>query len=132
MTEFTTEARPLPPSSNGRMTRRSHPSLVNGVDAKETEKDLDSLVLSQALVDFEVANARVVDLTQRLMEATESRVASTGELTALRAQYEALAAEKARLAEQHQALTDEYERLLSTKAYKLVKAVWSVHRAFGR
>ncbi|MEI2766043.1 MAG: hypothetical protein V9F82_10205 [Dermatophilaceae bacterium] len=36
--------------------------------------DLDALSLTQALVDFEVANARVVDLTRRLTKLTEEQV----------------------------------------------------------
>ncbi len=35
------------------------------------QKQIDALSLSQALVDFEMANARVLDLTARLVEANE-------------------------------------------------------------
>jgi hypothetical protein len=35
------------------------------------ESQLDSLSLEQALIDFERANARVIDLTQRLLEASD-------------------------------------------------------------
>ena len=37
----------------------------------ELEHELDRLSLEQALRDFEIANARVIDLTQRLITANE-------------------------------------------------------------
>ncbi len=43
--------------------------------------DLDGLSLEQALIDFEVANARVLDLTRRLVE-------QHGEIVRLRSEVE--------------------------------------------
>jgi chromosome segregation ATPase len=39
--------------------------------SSELQTEIDALSLSQALVDFELANARVLDLTARLVEANE-------------------------------------------------------------
>jgi exonuclease VII small subunit len=44
--------------------------VADGSDTS-LESQLDSLSLEQALIDFERANARVIDLTQRLLEASD-------------------------------------------------------------
>ena len=52
----------------------SRPSRTNGgpPDVQvPLEHELDRLSLEQAVRDFEIANARVVDLTQRLISANE-------------------------------------------------------------
>jgi len=36
---------------------------------RDVQGELDQLSLEQALIDFEVANRRVIDLTQRLLKA---------------------------------------------------------------
>lgn len=41
------------------------------MQGEELRKTIDALSLAQALVDFEMANARVLDLTARLVEANE-------------------------------------------------------------
>src|SRR5262249_61268903 len=48
-------------------------STARRVAASDTslESQLDSLSLEQALIDFEHANARVIDLTPRLLEASD-------------------------------------------------------------
>jgi hypothetical protein len=50
---------------------------------------LDQISLEQALLDFEVANARVVDLTKRLVEATDELVRLRHETELLRPEVEA-------------------------------------------
>lgn len=45
---------------------------------------LDRVSLVQALKDFEIANARVLDLTRRLLDSESQRAALTHELEALR------------------------------------------------
>lgn len=45
---------------------------------------LDEISLAQALIDFEVANARVVDLTARLVEAHRRQAELANELEELR------------------------------------------------
>jgi chromosome segregation ATPase len=44
---------------------------MSQVTSNELKTEIDSLSLGQALVDFELANARVLDLTARLVEANE-------------------------------------------------------------
>jgi len=46
--------------------------------------DLDSIALSQALRDVEAANARVIDLTHRLLQSEQQRRALADELERLR------------------------------------------------
>jgi predicted nucleic acid-binding Zn-ribbon protein len=49
-------------------------------------EEMSALSLEQALIDFEIANARVVDLTQRLVAAGEEIAELRRELEVLRAQ----------------------------------------------
>lgn len=46
--------------------------------------DLDSISLEQALLDVEIANARVVDLTHRLVEMSDELASTRSELARLR------------------------------------------------
>lgn len=48
--------------------------------------DLDRVSLQQALRDFEIANARVLDLTQRLIESEKRRKEVENELQQLKLQ----------------------------------------------
>lgn len=141
MKESPTEARSLPHPANGHGIKsvRPYPALLNASEDPDGALDLDAIALSQALIDFEVANARVLDLTQRLLESNESRVGAIQELEVakkrligLQAQYDALAAERDSLAEKHRLLNDEYHRLLSTKAYRVVRGIWSIRRVVKR
>ena len=50
---------------------------------------LDRLSLEQALTDFEVANARVIDLTKRLVEASDELIRLRHEVELLRPEAEA-------------------------------------------
>jgi hypothetical protein len=54
----------------------------------EPSRSLDQISLEQALLDFDVANARVIDLTRRLVEASD-------ELNRLRHEVELLRPEAA-------------------------------------
>lgn len=59
---------------------------------------MDAVNLERALVDFEIANARVIDLTARLTEFSRDLLATRSELGLARlriAELEALAAELA-------------------------------------
>ena len=79
--------------------------------------DLDALSLEQALIDFEIANERVRDLTYRL-------VASTHALADLE--------ERVRRAEERLGeLQRERDEVEGTKAYKLARRVWAVREALG-
>ncbi|QGJ67872.1 hypothetical protein FDU21_17630 [Xanthomonas oryzae pv. oryzae] len=44
--------------------------------------DLDQISLEQALIDFEVANARVMDLTSRLTSMSRELIQTRSELSA--------------------------------------------------
>jgi hypothetical protein len=76
--------------------RRNDPAAVNQESAVsdaiavnqdgDLARTLDTLSLTQALLDFEVANARVLDLTARLVEANQRVQRSQAEIDAARAE----------------------------------------------
>ena len=76
---------------------------------------LDALTLEQALVDVEIANERVRDLTFRLLASTRS-------VAELR---ESLRAAEHRVAD----LEREQAEIRSTKAYKLARRIWMLRDA---
>jgi chromosome segregation ATPase len=73
-----------------------------GRSGSELERQIDALSLNQALLDFELANARVLDLTARLVEANTRVMRYQSETDALRAD---LAGFQARLDAAHSAVT---------------------------
>jgi hypothetical protein len=79
------------------------------------EEDLDRLSLTQALVDAEMATARVVDLTERLVDARQQIVNLRGELEHLRIEYTQYRVEQ--------------ERAQSSAAYRLAAKIWAVRNA---
>lgn len=81
------------------------------------EDEIDKLSLQQALVDFEVANARVIDLTHRLVEATETINQFRDELERLRVEH----------ADLHAA----HRRMQSSQAYRLADKIWNLRHALG-
>ena len=81
----------------------------------DLERELDRLSLDQALLDVEVANARVVDLTQRLIGAGQ-------ELVTLRQELEALRRE-------HDHLRSTHDQMRRSKAFKLASRIWSIRNA---
>jgi hypothetical protein len=82
--------------------------------AIELHAELDRLSLSQALLDFEVANARVTDLTQRLMDAADEIVALKGELD--RRNADLLEAQKA------------HREMVESKTWKIAKMIEGFRR----
>jgi hypothetical protein len=83
-------------------------------ESSDTNLDgqLDSLSLEQALIDFERANARVIDLTQRLLEAS-------GEVIELK--------EKLRVAlDELEAVRCENEMIKSSRPFKLLVSIRGV------
>ena len=77
--------------------------------------EMDRLSLTQALHDFDVANARVVDLTQRLI--------GTGrELAAVREQL-------ASLQREHEALRTTHEQMQRSRAFKMANKIWAIRNA---
>jgi hypothetical protein len=60
------------------------------VTSDELKRQIDALSLEQALIDFEVANARVLDLTGRLVATSKRVVELQAEADGLRLQIEQL------------------------------------------
>lgn len=83
----------------------------------QLSEDMHRLSLDQALVDFEIANARVVDLTQRLIECQ-------AELRSLRTEHEALRLEHAQLSSRH-------EQMKSSSAFRTAQKIWGIRNAIG-
>jgi glycine cleavage system pyridoxal-binding protein P len=92
--------------------RRSSETQAAG---RQLQSDMDALSLTQALTDFEVANARVLDLAQRLVEAEAMITQTKTELQELRIE--------------HGALLAEHELMRSSKAYRSAEKVWALRNA---
>lgn len=76
------------------------------------ESQLDRLSLEQSLIDFERANARVIDLTQRLLEASDEIIEVK---------------EKLRVAlDQLEAVRYENEMIKSSRPFKLLVSIRGV------
>lgn len=82
----------------------------------ELQRELDRLSLDQALRDFDVANARVVDLTQRLIGAGQELLRARDELETLRREHEEL-----RVA---------HEGMQRSRAFKMASRVAALRKAF--
>jgi hypothetical protein len=81
------------------------------------EEQLDRLSLTQALVDAEMATARVIDLTERLVDAREQLVNLRSELEHLRIEYTQYRVEQ--------------EQMRSSAAFRLAGRIWAVRNALG-
>ncbi len=93
------------PASNTRDPTTATPlDQRPGATGEALTRQIDALSLAQALVDFEMANARVLDLTARLVEANE-RVIRFG-------RKEADAVDAMRAAEARAAAASDAERAL--------------------
>ncbi len=88
------------------------------VTRPDLDADLDALSLDQALLDVEIANARVADLTQRLLEAGEQ----------IRALNDAVEAERAG----HAASAARLAQVESSQAYRLALKAHSVRTMLRR
>lgn len=82
--------------------------------ADDLTSELDRLSLTQALLDFEVANARVIDLTQRLMDAADEIAALKAELD--RRNADLLEAQKA------------HREMVESKTWKIAKMIEGFRR----
>lgn len=82
------------------------------------QTEIDHLLLQQVLVDFEVANARVLDLTRRVME-------SHAEVAELRAALDRQRAEHVEFVRVHEAMK-------SSQAFRLAAKIWALRNAVGR
>lgn len=83
--------------------------------ATPLEKELDELSLTQALRDFEVANARVIDLTTRLLEANTKVAALTAEVESQRTSFHELEAR--------------HEAMRGSIAFRLASKIWAIRNA---
>lgn len=79
--------------------------------------DIDRLSLEQALRDFEVANARVIDLTQRL-------IAQTNETNRLRHEVESLRID-------HANTSARLNEILASRAYRMGLLIGRARRVVG-
>lgn len=77
--------------------------------------DMDRLSLVRALHDFDVANARVIDLTQRLITMSH-------ELAAAREQTAVVQRE-------HEDLRSAYEQVQRSRAFRLARKVLAIRHA---
>lgn len=91
----------------------------DGLSGFETE--MDRLSLSSALADFEVANARTIELTQQLVDASQS-------YKALEQAGAEVSEELVQLRAEHEALKAQYEEVLATKAFRIAKAIWGIRK----
>jgi predicted nuclease with TOPRIM domain len=87
-------------------------------DADQLTAEMDALSLEQALKDFDVANARVLDLSKRL--------------TGMTAEHLELRDETERLRNENARLRAELDELKANRAYKMAQQVWTVRRIAGR
>jgi cell division protein FtsB len=94
-----------------------------------TEKELSRLSLVQALRDFEVANGRVIDLTERLVVTADELMKTREELDGLRAERDDLAARLADLNARHDALLEAHQKTLERKSVKLGETIWAARRS---
>ncbi len=86
-------------------TEQNIPTVSTSTE--ELQQRIDALSLGQALVDFEMANARVLDLTARLVEANE-RVRRFGrESDAARTALQSVSDERDRMRTDHMAAVNE-------------------------
>jgi hypothetical protein len=93
----------------------SPPSEVSQpTETASLTEQMDRLSLDQALRDFELANARVLDLTQRLITATNEINGLRHQLESLRIEYGALVASN-----------DEMAR---SRAFKMARMVSELRR----
>jgi TRAP-type mannitol/chloroaromatic compound transport system substrate-binding protein len=100
---------------------------------EELSAQMDAINLEQALIDVEVANARVLDLTARLVESSARVSQLHDELTKLRAESEIVAvAAETQVAElrAEMAAHDEYlAQQRSSHAFRWAAKVWNLRNA---
>ena len=115
-----TEEAPSAPEA-GRVTSVAVTPVAVAPDGDDLRRQMDELSLTQALLDFEMANARVLDLTARLVEANGRVLGLQAEADAARRTIDevrgSLAAKEAELAE-----------LKSSRAFKLGERIQTLLR----
>lgn len=91
------------------------PAETTEVSRPKASVDLDGLSLAQCLQDFEVANARVMDLTARLTGINTQLVAKTAELEKLRLRNQVLR-------QQNRNLKQELKGIQGSRAFRSASA----------
>jgi hypothetical protein len=81
------------------------------------EEELDRLSLTQALVDADMATARVIDLTERLVDARVQIANLRSELEHVRIEFSQYRAEE--------------EQMKSSAAFRLASRIWAVRNVLG-
>lgn len=84
--------------------------------------DLDGISLEQALIDFEVANARVMDLTSRLTSMSRELISARSELERIKvaqAVQSAAGTPAPGLVTEHAQLQERFERVRSSRAVQI-------------
>lgn len=79
---------------------------------------MDRISLAQALQDVEIANSRVMDLTQRL-------IAANNEIVVLRRRVDEIQF-------LHQQLDDEHGRMQGSAAFRIASRIWAIRNAVRR
>ena len=97
--------------------------------SRPTDEALGHLSLIQALRDFEVANGRVVDLTERLVITAEELLEARQELDAVRAERDELRTRLEELSARYDALHETHQRTLERKSVKVGEAIWAASRS---
>jgi len=111
-------ARPAENSSSGN-TGAAAPKSRNSRASNRSrlERDLDRVSLVQALNDTEAATARVIDLTERLVDARKQISQLRGDLELLRIEHH-----------QYQA---EEEAMRNSMAFRMATRIWNIRNAFN-
>ena len=89
-----------------------------GSTGVELERAMDRLSLEQAVKDFEIANVRVVDLTQRLITANERIVELQRNTDALQTA--------------HTELLNRHGAMVESTAYGLAHKMWTLRNLMRR
>ena len=87
--------------------------------AAELSTEFDRLSLHQTLIDFEIANARVRDLTARLLDLTRQLLEANHEVAVARE-------ETARQAAVHEKLRAEYDQMVESRTWRVAKGIVAI------
>ena len=101
----------------------STPGAALSMGADELSRRLDRINLTQALLDFEIANARVLDLTSRLVESNKRVLKLQAEADASRS---ALDGARADIAELQRRIAE----VEASTTYRAAQKLGSLRRLF--
>jgi predicted nucleic acid-binding Zn-ribbon protein len=103
----------------------------SGRPSRASKVDLRSISLEQTLADFETANARVMDLTQRLLDAVDERRHLRTELELLQIEHARLKAEATGAHAAVAALQQELAAERSSNGYLVARVLRGLRRQIG-